>query len=127
MQRLALMMAVMMLGMPPVNGYDTSVGPGNREQGIRQSRCFPLLRGSTMTGGPWQREKGSARLLRLEACLWSQEGFQSSGSRSKSSEGWKDKRQEGGTPEKGKGTPAPREVARRIDPKERPPRKRWTL
>ncbi len=33
MQRLALMMAVMMLGMPPVNGYDTSVGPG--EQGTR--------------------------------------------------------------------------------------------
>jgi hypothetical protein len=33
MQRLALMMAVMMLGMPPVSGYHTSVGPG--EQGIR--------------------------------------------------------------------------------------------
>ena len=33
MQRLALMMAVMMLGMPPVNGYHTDVGPG--EQGAR--------------------------------------------------------------------------------------------
>jgi hypothetical protein len=33
MQRLALMMVVMMLGMPPVNGYNTSVGPGN--QGVR--------------------------------------------------------------------------------------------
>ncbi len=33
MQRLALMMAVMMLGMPPVNGYHTGVDPG--EQGIR--------------------------------------------------------------------------------------------
>ncbi len=33
MQKLALMMAVMMLGMPPVNGYHTDVGPG--EQGAR--------------------------------------------------------------------------------------------
>ncbi len=36
------MMAVMMLGMPPVNGYDTSVGPG--EQGTRnqaESRFLP--------------------------------------------------------------------------------------
>ncbi len=33
MQRLALMMAVMMLGMPPVNDYSTSVGPG--DQGAR--------------------------------------------------------------------------------------------
>jgi hypothetical protein len=33
MQRLALMMTVMMLGMPPVNGYSTSVGPGG--QGAR--------------------------------------------------------------------------------------------
>ncbi len=33
MQRLALMMAVMMLGMPPVNGYHTDIGPG--EQGAR--------------------------------------------------------------------------------------------
>ncbi len=29
MQRLALMMAVMMLGMPPVSGCDTDVGPGS--------------------------------------------------------------------------------------------------
>ncbi len=36
MQRLALMMAVMMLGMPPVNGYHTDVGPvGPGEQGAR--------------------------------------------------------------------------------------------
>ncbi len=33
MQRLALMIAVMMLGMPPVNGYHTDIGPG--EQGAR--------------------------------------------------------------------------------------------
>jgi hypothetical protein len=32
-QKLALMMAVMMLGMPPVNGYHADVGPG--EQGAR--------------------------------------------------------------------------------------------
>jgi hypothetical protein len=29
MQRLALMMAVMMLGMPPVSGCSTDVGPGS--------------------------------------------------------------------------------------------------
>jgi hypothetical protein len=40
MQRLALMMAVMMLGMPPVNGYSTSVGPGN--QGARDQAKMML-------------------------------------------------------------------------------------
>ncbi len=40
MQRLALMMAVMMLGMPPVNGYNTSVGPGSPETGDQAGRMF---------------------------------------------------------------------------------------
>ncbi len=40
MQKLALMMAVMMLGMPPVNGYHTDVGP--REQGAR-GQVEPIL------------------------------------------------------------------------------------
>jgi hypothetical protein len=41
MQRLALMMAVMMLGMPPVNGYNTSVGPGNQGVRDRAEMMFP--------------------------------------------------------------------------------------
>jgi hypothetical protein len=41
MQRLALMMAVMMLGMPPVSGYDTSVGPGEQGTGNQAESMFP--------------------------------------------------------------------------------------
>jgi hypothetical protein len=41
MQRLALMMAVMMLGMPPVNGYDTSAGPGNQGARDQAESMFP--------------------------------------------------------------------------------------
>ncbi len=41
MQRLALMMAVMMLGMPPVNGYNTSVGPGSQGAGDQAEMIFP--------------------------------------------------------------------------------------
>jgi hypothetical protein len=39
-QKLALMMAVMMLGMPPVNGYHTDIDPG--EQGVR-GRAEPVF------------------------------------------------------------------------------------
>jgi hypothetical protein len=41
MQRLALMMAVMMLGMPPVNGYNTSVDPGSQGVGGQAEMMFP--------------------------------------------------------------------------------------
>jgi hypothetical protein len=41
MQRLALMMAVMMLGMPPVNGYNTGVSPGSQEAGDQAEMMFP--------------------------------------------------------------------------------------
>jgi hypothetical protein len=41
MQRLALMMAVMMLGMPPVNGRNTSVGPGSQGVGGQAEMTFP--------------------------------------------------------------------------------------
>jgi hypothetical protein len=40
MQRLALMMAVMMLGMPPVNGCNTSVGPGSQGAGDQADMMF---------------------------------------------------------------------------------------
>jgi hypothetical protein len=43
MQRLALMMAVMMLGMPPVSGYHNDIGPG--EQGAR-GQTEPMFRPS---------------------------------------------------------------------------------
>jgi hypothetical protein len=59
MQRLALMMAVMMLGMPPVNGYNTSVGPGN--QGARdQAESFfpPLCVARQQRGNPGNGERG---------------------------------------------------------------------
>ncbi len=41
MQRLELMMAVMMLGMPPVNGCSTSVGPGSQGAGDQAEMMFP--------------------------------------------------------------------------------------
>jgi hypothetical protein len=41
MQRLALMMAVMMLGMPPVNGCNTSVDPGSQGVGGQAEMMFP--------------------------------------------------------------------------------------
>jgi hypothetical protein len=41
MQRLALMMAVMMIGMPPVNGYITGVGPGAQGAGDQAEVMFP--------------------------------------------------------------------------------------
>jgi hypothetical protein len=58
MQRLALMMAVMMLGMPPVNGYHTSVGPG--EQGTRNQAesMFPPSAWFDNSGGTLATEKG---------------------------------------------------------------------
>jgi hypothetical protein len=40
MQRLALMMAVMMLGMPPVSGCSAGVGPGNRGAGDQAEMTF---------------------------------------------------------------------------------------
>jgi hypothetical protein len=43
MQRLALMMAVMMLGMPPVNGYHTDIGPGEQGARGRTESMFPPL------------------------------------------------------------------------------------
>ncbi len=85
MQRLALMMAVMMLGMPPVSSYHTSVGPG--EQGTRnqaESMFPPLCVVRQQQGNPGG--KGSAQPPRMEARLWSR---QPSGSCSKFNGEWK--------------------------------------
>jgi hypothetical protein len=57
MQRLALMMAVMMLGMPPVNGYHTSVGPGEQGMGDRAESMFPPSAWFDNSGGTLATEK----------------------------------------------------------------------
>jgi hypothetical protein len=57
MQRLALMMAVMMLGMPPVNGYHTSVGPGEQGMGDRAESMFPPSTWFDNSGGTLATEK----------------------------------------------------------------------
>jgi hypothetical protein len=77
MQRLALMMAVMMLGMPPFNGYHTGVGPGEQGTRDRAESMFLPSAWFNNSGGTLATEK------------WSQEGIQSSGSCNKSSRGWK--------------------------------------
>jgi hypothetical protein len=67
MQRLALMMAVMMLGMPPVNGCHTSVGPG--EQGARD-QAEPMIPPSAWFGdsrGTPTTERGVGSAARNEA------------------------------------------------------------
>jgi hypothetical protein len=52
MQRLALMMAVMMLGMPSVNGCNTSVDSGSPGVGSQAEMMFPPLHGSATAGKP---------------------------------------------------------------------------
>jgi hypothetical protein len=54
MQRLALMMAVMMLGMPPVSGYSASVGPGSR--GSSRDDVSPFRMARQWQGSPGNRE-----------------------------------------------------------------------
>jgi hypothetical protein len=57
MQKLALMMAVMMLGMPPVNGYNTSVGPGSQGAGDQAEMMFPPSAWFGNSGGALATEK----------------------------------------------------------------------
>ncbi len=89
MQRLVLMMAVMMLGMPPVNGCNTSVGPGSQGAGDQAEVVFPPSAWFGNSGEALATEKGLAQPHWMEAHLWSQEGFLSSGSCNKFSRGWK--------------------------------------
>ncbi len=58
MQRLALMMAVMMLGMPPVNGYNTGVGPGSQGARDQAESMFPPSAWLDNSGGTPATEKG---------------------------------------------------------------------
>ncbi len=58
MQRLALMMAVMMLGMPPVNGCNTSVGPGGQGAGDQAEMMFSPSAWFGNSGGTLTTEKG---------------------------------------------------------------------
>ncbi len=57
MQRLALMMAVMMLGMPPVSGCGTDVGPGNRGVGNQAKMASPPSAWPGNSGGTLATEK----------------------------------------------------------------------
>jgi hypothetical protein len=52
MQKLALMMAVMMLGMSPAHGCSTSIDLGSQGAGVRQRRCSPPPRGLAVAGKP---------------------------------------------------------------------------
>jgi hypothetical protein len=58
MQRLALVMAVMMLGMPLVNGYHTGVGPGEQGTRDRAESMFPPSAWFDNSGGTLATEKG---------------------------------------------------------------------
>ena len=58
MQRLALMMAVMMLGMPLVNGCNTSVGPGGQGAGDQAEMMFSPSAWFGNSGGTLTTEKG---------------------------------------------------------------------
>jgi hypothetical protein len=58
MQRLALMMSVMMLGMPPVSGYNTSVGPGSQGARDQAESMFPPSTWFENSGGTLATEKG---------------------------------------------------------------------
>ncbi len=57
MQRLELMMAVMMLGMPPVNGCNTDVGPGSQGAGDQAEMMFPPSAWSGNSGEALATEK----------------------------------------------------------------------
>ncbi len=59
-QKLALMMAVMMLGMPPVNGYNADMGSG--AQGERQggANVLPLNTDREWQGNPGGRGRGQS-------------------------------------------------------------------
>jgi hypothetical protein len=58
MQRLALMVAVMMLGMPPVNGYNISVGPGSQGARDQAESMFPPSAWFDKSRGTLATEKG---------------------------------------------------------------------
>ncbi len=63
MQKLALMMAVMMLGMPPVHGYHTGMEPGAWGDGGRmEPRTYPSARieGSIGTPAAEKRDRPAA-------------------------------------------------------------------
>ena len=57
MQKLALMMAVMMLGMPPVNGYHAGMEPGVRgEEGKMEQKFYSSAQVERSVGAPVAEE-----------------------------------------------------------------------
>jgi hypothetical protein len=89
MQRLALMMAVMMLGMPPVSGCGADVGPGSQGVGNQAEVTSPPSAWPGNSGETLATEKRVSAATLYGNPLWSQEGFQSGGSCSRFSKGWK--------------------------------------
>ncbi len=58
MQKLALMMVVMMLGMPPVSGYHTDVSPREQEARGQMETVFHPFAWFDNSGGTLATEKG---------------------------------------------------------------------
>ncbi len=93
MQKLALMMAVMILGMSPAHGCSIGANPGNQGVGEQAEMMLPL---STWSGGDGKTLMVRIELVQLRqkgAGLWGQKGTRSDESCSKSS--WESKAWEG--------------------------------
>ncbi len=105
-----------MLGIPPVSGYNTSVGPGSQGARDQAEMMFPPSAGFDSS-----REALAAEEKVSPAAL---EGFQSSKSCSKFRE--QNKRQLGETSETESGILARGRAAKKADPRERPRRRQWT-
>jgi hypothetical protein len=136
-QKLALMMAVMMLGMPPVSGYHAGMEPGTQgEEGRMEPRFHASTQVERSVGAPAAErgiepaalhrgppvEPGGFSIsqvlqqaqLKMEAC--GKQGRK----REKKDWRWRE-------PLEGKnGTPALGGATRRIDPRGRPLRRQWT-
>jgi hypothetical protein len=82
------MMAVMMLGMPPVNGYHIDIRPGEQGARGRAESMFSPPAWFENSRAILATEKGANPTAPHGARLWSQEGFLPSGSCSKPSWGW---------------------------------------
>ncbi len=89
MQRLALMMAVMMLGMPPVNGCSTSVGPGSQGAGDQAEMMFSPSAWFGNSGEALTTEKRISSVTLDGSPPVEPGGFPVCGSCNKSSRGWK--------------------------------------
>jgi hypothetical protein len=89
MQKLALMMAVMMLGMSPAQGCSTSIDLGNQGAGGQAEMILPPSTWSSDDGEALMTEGRVSSTAVRKGRLWNQEGSQSGKSCNKSSWGSK--------------------------------------